>query len=147
MKEHLQTLISVNFHHTSSYPPCTHSAVSHFYTDDVGYSFHEQIHCSVSCWFSKTSSSTCAVFTCPWSAGLRGQSSWLMSAHFWTPYPFSLHNVVSVNHHHTPELTGHEFNGWKCCAYVHAGTNVCVTMLCSNFFTFSLWSDWIMSVA
>lgn len=39
----------------------------------------------MSCWFSKTSSSNCAVLTCPWSAELKVQSSWWMSIHFLRP--------------------------------------------------------------
>jgi len=45
-KEHLQTSIFVNFLHTSWYSPCTHSAVSQLYMDNVGYSFHKSLHCN-----------------------------------------------------------------------------------------------------
>ena len=65
VKEHLQTSISVNFH----------TAVSHFYMDNFGYTFHSSAMYKsriVSCWFSKTSSTICAVFKFSWSAGLRG---------------------------------------------------------------------------
>jgi hypothetical protein len=33
VKEHLKTSSFVNFHHTSWYLPCTHSAVSQLFTD------------------------------------------------------------------------------------------------------------------
>ena len=81
VKEHLQTSIFVNFHYLSWYPPCictcTHTAVSQLYMDTVrlSYSFHKSLQCNGqitgSWWFSKTSSTTCAVFTYSWSAGLK----------------------------------------------------------------------------
>ena len=71
----------------------------------------------VSCWFSKTISSTCAVFTCPSSAGLKVQSLWWMSIHLWKPCTLSLHDATSVHHRHTPTSTGSEFEGWKYSPY------------------------------
>ena len=55
VKEHLQTSIFVTIH----------TAVSHFYMDNFGYTFHSSAMYKsriVSCWFSKTSSTICAVF-------------------------------------------------------------------------------------
>ena len=72
---HLQTSIFVNFLHASWYPPCTHSAVSQINIDSVGYSFHKSTAMEkteiVSCWFSKTISTTCAVLTCSSSTGMK----------------------------------------------------------------------------
>ena len=69
VQELLKTSIFVNFHHTSWYPPCTHTLLYPSCTRAMlGTVFTN--HSSaigksriVSCWFSKTSSITCAVFT------------------------------------------------------------------------------------
>ena len=43
LREHIQTSIFLNFHHVSWYPPCTHTAVSQLYMENVGYSFHKSL--------------------------------------------------------------------------------------------------------
>jgi len=65
----------------------------------------------VSCWFSKISSSTCAVFTCPWYAGMKVQSSWWMSITFEVPAPFpymmlSLYTITIHLHQLAVNLKG-----------------------------------------
>ena len=72
----------------------------------------------VSWWSSKT----CTVFTCSWPARLKGVNSWWMSTHSWTLCTLSLNDAVSVQYHQTPALTGSEFQGWKCSAYINCHT-------------------------
>jgi len=118
-------IIFLNFHHISSYPPCTHTAVSQLYMDNVGYSFtHHSIAMDksrmVSCWFSKTSSTTCALFLI--CRAERGNHDGCQSTLELSGTLF-LNDEVSVHHHQTPALTGSEFQGWKCSAY----TKLCHT--------------------
>ena len=57
---------------------------------------------TVSCWFSKTSLSTCAVFIYPWSAGLKVQSLRWMSMYFRTRWTLSQKDVFWLHHYNTP---------------------------------------------
>ena len=76
----------------------------------------------VPCRISKTSLSTCAVFKCPWFAGLKMQSSWWMSAYFRTPCTLSQQDAVLLHHYHTPPSTSSKIQMWTCSTY-----NNCVT--------------------
>ena len=129
VQEHLQTSIFVNFHHTSWYPPCTHTLLYpscawtmlgvvftyHFIAMDKSW--------IVFWWFSKTSSTTCAVITFFWSAGLRGAII-IMDANPLLNSVHPLHKwcALSVHHHQTPALTGSEIQGWKCFPYINCIT-------------------------
>ena len=101
--------------HTLLYPSCTWTVLDTVFTSHSTAVDKSQI---VSCWFSKTSSTTCAVFTCSWKV----QSSWWMPTHFRTVCTVSLNDPVSVHHHQTPELTGSDFQGWKYSAYITCHT-------------------------
>jgi hypothetical protein len=75
--------------------------------------------------FSKISSSTCAVFQCSWSAGLR-RVIFMMDAN---PLLNSLHPLpkwcsfsTANSVHQTPALTGSEFQRWKYSAHINCHT-------------------------
>jgi len=55
--------------HTLLYPRCTWTMLGTLFTHHFSAMDKSGI---VSWWFSKTSSTTCTVFTCSWSAGLKG---------------------------------------------------------------------------
>jgi hypothetical protein len=73
----------------------------------------------MSWWFSKTSSTTCAKFTCSWSAGLKGAITVMHANPLLTLCTLSLNDTVSVHHHQTPTLTGSEFQVWKFFTYTN----------------------------
>ena len=54
--------------------------------------------------------------------GWEVQSPWWMPTHFWTSCNLSISDAVSVHHHHTPALTGSEYQGWKFFAYINHTT-------------------------
>jgi hypothetical protein len=68
----------------------------------------------VSCWVSKTISTTCNVFTYSWSAGLKSVI-FVMDAN---PLLNSLNEAVSVHQHQTPA----EFQGWKSSPFINCHT-------------------------
>jgi hypothetical protein len=72
---------------------------------------------TVSCWFSKTSLSTCALFKYPWSAGLKVQSSRWMSMYFRTPWTLSQKDVVLLHHYNTPLPIASEIQMCTCSTY------------------------------
>jgi hypothetical protein len=76
----------------------------------------------VSWQFSKTSSTTCAVFKFSSSAGLRGVVIMTDVNPLLTLRTLSLNEAVSIHHHQTPALTGSEFQGWKLFAYTNRNT-------------------------
>jgi hypothetical protein len=45
-----------------------------------------------------------------------------MPTNFWTLPTLSLHDAISTHHHEIPALTGSEFQGWKCSAYINCDT-------------------------
>ena len=53
-----------------------------------------------------------------------------MPTHSWNFCTLSLNDAVSVHHHQTAALTGSEFQGWKCSAYINCHTT-----------TFSAWQS------
>ena len=124
MKAHLQTSIFVpsitylgtHRAHTLLYLRCTWTMLGTVFTNHYTAMNNSRI---VSCWFSKTSSTTCTVFTCSWSAGLKGVI-FMMDAN---PLLNSVHPLPKWCGHSTPSLTGSEFQGWKCCAYINCVTS------------------------
>ena len=96
VKEHLQTSIFVNFHHASWYPPCTHSAVSQLYMDNVGYSFSQITPlqwinlelCLVG--FPKPVPPLALCSLVLDLLGWKVRSSWWMPTHFWTLHPLPI---------------------------------------------------------
>ena len=63
------TYLGTHHAHTLLYPSCTWTMLGTVFTNHSTAMDKSQ---NVSCWFSKTSSSTWAVFTFSWSAGLKG---------------------------------------------------------------------------
>ena len=123
-----QNINFVNFHHTSSYPPCIHTLLypsctrAMLGTVFTNHSSAMDKSRIVSCWFSKTSSTTCAVFTFYWSARLRGAIIVMDANTLWTLCTLSTSDMVSVHHHQTPALTGSEFQGRKFFASINCIT-------------------------
>jgi len=139
VKEHLQTSIFVNFHHVSWYPPWTHTAVSQLYMDNVVYSFHKSLQCNrqimncVLMVFQNQFHHLCCVHfflicqaeRCHLHDGC--QPTLVLSSS--SPYK----NVASVHHHQTPTLTGSEFQGWKCSAYINCHTTKFSAWQCFHY--------------
>jgi hypothetical protein len=79
---------------------------------------------TVSWWFSKTSSTACAVFTYLICQTQRSSlhDGCQPTLELFSPSPYK--NVVSVHHHQTPALNGSEFQGWKCSACINCHTTI-----------------------
>jgi hypothetical protein len=116
----LQSCILVSIMHTHThtllYPSCTWTTLGTVFTNHSSAMDKSWI---VSWWFSKTSSTICSVHMFLICQAERWYSSWWMPTHSWTPCILSL---VSVHHHQTLALTGNEFQGWKCSAYINCHT-------------------------
>jgi len=113
------TFLGTHHAHTLLYPSCTWTVLGMGFTNHSSAMDKSWI---VSWWLKKkTSSATCTVFTCSWSAGLKGvifvmdASALLNSLHplpKWCGFSTSSPNTS----------TGSEFQEWKCSAYINCHT-------------------------